>query len=64
MYLNSYVTGFSDGPSEIHKTTLARRALKHYEPVTGLWPSEHLPSRREPAKAHVAELLAELDGRS
>jgi acyl-CoA dehydrogenase len=60
LYLVQFVTGFSDGPSEIHQATVARRVLKHYSPAPGLWPTEHLPSRRDDAEAHVAKRLSEL----
>jgi acyl-CoA dehydrogenase len=59
MYLTSYITGFSDGVSEIHNATLARRVLKQYKPYEGLWPREHLPTRRAEAKAHIDQRLAE-----
>ena len=60
MFLAQYFTGFSDGPSEVHKTTVARRVLKRYSPAPGLWPTQHLPTRREAARAKLAERLAEL----
>jgi acyl-CoA dehydrogenase len=46
-----YVVRFSDGPSEIHRTVVARDVLKGYTPVEGLWPSEHIPSRLEALEA-------------
>ena len=42
-----------DGPSEVHKTTVARRVLKQYSPAAGLWPTQHLPTRTEEAKARL-----------
>lgn len=53
-----FVVRFSDGPSEIHRTTVARQVLKSYRAVDGLWPSEHLPTRRAEAVAHVDAALA------
>jgi acyl-CoA dehydrogenase len=47
----------ADGPTEVHKLTLARRTLREYEPVTGLFPSAHIPTRRAAAQARLAELL-------
>lgn len=52
-----FVVRFSDGPSEIHRVTLANQVLKDYEPAPGLWPTEHLPARIEQAEAFVAERL-------
>ena len=60
MFLIQYVTGFSDGPTEIHKTTVSRRVLKKYKPAPGLWPTQHLPTLKGEAQAHIAERLAEL----
>jgi acyl-CoA dehydrogenase len=36
---------------------VARRTLKEYEPVTTLFPSQHLPTRKAAAKVRLAELL-------
>jgi len=47
----------ADGPTEVHKLTVARRTLKEYEPVEGLFPSGHLPTRKAAAQARLAELL-------
>ncbi len=58
MFLVQYITGFSDGPSEIHRTTLARRVLKSYTPSPGLWPTQHIPSRRAAAEDHIAARVA------
>lgn len=49
--------GIADGPTEVHKLTLARRTLKEYEPVTTLFPSAHIPTRRAEAQARLAERL-------
>ena len=48
--------GIADGPTEVHKLTLARRTLKEYEPVTTLFPSAHIPtpSRRGAGPARRA----------
>jgi acyl-CoA dehydrogenase len=47
----------ADGPSEVHKITLARQVLRDYQAGHELWPSEHLPTRREAAVAKLAEFL-------
>ena len=51
------VMGIADGPTEVHKVTIARQVLKQYEPYEGLWPPEHLPERRAAARARFADLL-------
>ena len=47
----------ADGPTEVHKLTVARRTLREYEPVDTLFPSAHLPTRKAAAQAHLAALL-------
>ena len=39
--------GVVDGPTEVHKITVARQVLKDYKPAPGLWPTAHLPAQRE-----------------
>ena len=34
--------------------------LRGYEPAKGEWPTEHIPTRREAARARFAELLDEV----
>ncbi|CAN5689124.1 acyl-CoA dehydrogenase family protein [soil metagenome] len=57
MMLAAQSLGIADGPTEVHKLTLARRTLKEYEPVTTLFPSAHIPTRRAEAQARLAERL-------
>jgi acyl-CoA dehydrogenase len=45
-----------DGPTEVHRTTVARQVLKRYHPVEGLWPSEHLPAKLAAAQAKYPSL--------
>ena len=47
-----------DGPSEVHKVTIARNVLKGHRPHEGNWPTEFLPARREAAKQKFAALLS------
>ncbi|CAN5506554.1 acyl-CoA dehydrogenase family protein [soil metagenome] len=49
--------GIADGPTEVHKLTLARRTLKEYEPVTTMFPSAHIPTRRVQAEELLAQRL-------
>jgi len=51
------VMGIADGPTEVHKLTIARQVLKEYKPAEGLFPSAHLPPRVAAARAKFADLL-------
>lgn len=57
MMMGAEAMGIADGPTEVHKITLARQLLRDVEPVEGLWPSGHLPTRREAARERFAEAL-------
>ena len=57
MLLAAEALGIADGPTEVHKITLARQLLKQVAPVATLFPSGHIPTRREAATAHIAERL-------
>jgi acyl-CoA dehydrogenase len=60
MLLGSSVLGIADGPTEVHKLTVAREVLRDYRPSDDLWPTQHLPKRRAAARAKYAQYL-ELD---
>jgi acyl-CoA dehydrogenase len=51
------VMGLADGPTEVHKTTVARQVLRDYQPSDDLWPSQWIPRKREAARAKYAESL-------
>jgi acyl-CoA dehydrogenase len=57
MLLAGVTLGIADGPTEVHKDTLARQVLKQYPPTDGLFPTDHLPTRREAARAKYADQL-------
>jgi acyl-CoA dehydrogenase len=55
--VESFVLGLADGPTEVHKVTLARQLLKRYQPSPDRFPSEHLLRRKAEAEAKVAGTL-------
>ncbi len=57
MLTSAEALAIADGPTEVHKVTLATQLMKDYKPTEGLWPSGHLPSRRDQALARYADLL-------
>ena len=56
--VESFVLGLADGPTEVHKVTLARLLLKDHKPAPDVFPSEHLLRLREAAEAKFADKLA------
>ena len=62
LWLQAPMMGIMDGPTEVHKMTIARHALKSYEPAPGLFPTQHLPERTAAARKQFAHLL-DLHGR-
>ncbi|HEY5855262.1 MAG TPA: acyl-CoA dehydrogenase family protein [Aldersonia sp.] len=51
------VMGLADGPTEVHKTTVARQVLRDYEPSDDLWPTEWIPRKQAAAREKFAEYL-------
>jgi acyl-CoA dehydrogenase len=57
MMLGASVLGLADGPTEVHKVTVARQILRDYRPSDDLWPTQHLPKRMAAAREKFAEYL-------
>ena len=55
--IESFHMGLADGPTEVHKVQVARRVLDDYVPCDDLFPTMHLPKRREAAEARYADVL-------
>lgn len=59
MWMGVPSLALADGPTEVHKVTVARQLLKNTEPAPGLFPTEHLPAKREAARRRYADVLKE-----
>src|SRR3954453_15259849 len=57
MLLGSSVMGLADGPTEVHKVTVARQVLRDYQPSDDLWPTQHIPKLQAAAREKFAHLL-------
>lgn len=57
MWLAGPIMGLADGPTEVHKVTVARQVLREHKATDDLWPTEHLPKRRAAARAKLAQHL-------
>jgi acyl-CoA dehydrogenase len=60
MVTSSLVMGIADGPTEVHKVTVAKQVLKDYRPDNELFPGYHIPKLREEAQKRYAKELDEL----
>ena len=49
--------GIMDGPTEVHKVSVARQVLKGYQPAPDLWPSEFGPRKVVAARHHFEEMV-------
>ncbi|MDQ6901052.1 MAG: acyl-CoA dehydrogenase family protein [Candidatus Dormibacteraeota bacterium] len=57
MYRHARAARIYDGVDEVHRQTVARLVLKDYEKPPGLFPSDHIPTRRAAARDRFADLL-------
>jgi acyl-CoA dehydrogenase len=62
MWMMAPIMSVVDGPTEVHKVTVAREVLKDYEPAPGLWPTAHVPAKREEARQKLAAYLEHVVG--
>lgn len=60
MVTSSLVMGIADGPTEVHKVTLAKQILKDYQPDNDLFPGYHIPKLQEEARKRFSKELGEL----
>jgi acyl-CoA dehydrogenase len=61
MWMSVPALALVDGPTEVHRTTVAKRLLREHQPAPGLFPTEHIPPRRAAARERYADVM---DGRS
>jgi acyl-CoA dehydrogenase len=57
MIQGAAVMGLADGPTEVHKVTVARQVLRDHRPTDDLWPTEHRPKRLAAARDKFAQYL-------
>ena len=57
MYRHARAARFYDGPDEVHRVSVARHVLAGYQPPEGMWPREHIPTRKAAAQRKFAALL-------
>lgn len=57
MWMGAPMLAVADGPTEVHQVQVANALLKTATPAPGLFPSEHIPTKREAARAKYAHIL-------
>jgi acyl-CoA dehydrogenase len=57
MIVESYHMGLADGPTEVHKVTVARQVLRAYQPAPGMFPTGHSLTLRDAAIKRYADVL-------
>jgi acyl-CoA dehydrogenase len=57
MWMTVPVMAIADGPTEVHKVTVAKQVLKDYKPYQGLWPNDFLPTKVAEARKKYAQYL-------
>jgi acyl-CoA dehydrogenase len=51
------IMAIADGPTEVHKVTVAKQVLKDYKPYQGLWPNDFLPTKVAEARKKFAQYI-------
>jgi len=49
------IMAIADGPTEVHKVTVAKQVLKDYKPYEGIWPNDFLPTKVAEARKKFAQ---------
>ncbi|TWS96582.1 acyl-CoA dehydrogenase family protein [Reyranella sp. CPCC 100927] len=55
--IESFHMGLADGPTEVHKITVARQVLRDYHGTNQLFPTQYGPHLREAAIAKLGDLI-------
>ena len=59
MYRAARASRLVDGADEVHRVAVARRVLRGYTAPDGIWPRDHIPTRRKAAMGLFAEYLTQ-----
>jgi acyl-CoA dehydrogenase len=57
MWMGVPMLAVADGPTEVHQVQVANALLKSAKPAPGLFPSEHIPTKRAAALSRYKHLL-------
>jgi len=57
MWMQVPALALADGPTEVHKNTVAKSVLNQHQPYESLFPSEHIPTKLEALRARYADII-------
>jgi acyl-CoA dehydrogenase len=57
MWMGVPMLAVADGPTEVHQVQVANALIKTAKPAPGVFPSEHIPTKTQAARARYAQLL-------
>jgi acyl-CoA dehydrogenase len=57
MVMSAFIMGLGDGPTEVHKVTVARILTSQYKPSEDVFPSRHIPALRSAARLKYKDVL-------
>jgi acyl-CoA dehydrogenase len=60
--IESFHMGLADGPTEVHKVTVARQVLRDYNGTNGMFPTRHIPALREEAIKRFSDVIEDAVG--
>ncbi|WP_313053506.1 acyl-CoA dehydrogenase family protein [Pseudomonas lopnurensis] len=63
LILRAFQMGLADGPTEVHKVTVAKQLLRDYQACGALFPDYHRPTAAARAREKYADALASRVGR-
>ena len=55
--IGAYVMGIADGPTEVHKMTVAKQLLREYAPGNELFPDYTIPNRKAAARERYGDTV-------
>jgi len=55
--IESFHMALADGPTEVHKVTVARQVLRDHNGTNGMFPTRHIPALREEAIKRYADVI-------
>jgi acyl-CoA dehydrogenase len=59
--IESFHMGLADGPTEVHKITVARQILRDHQATNDIFPTRHEPKLMQQAREKFSEMTGPTD---